>query len=93
MAEAPAAEGALGGGVRFRLIDFSNAMSLAESSAYHDSFDVQTLSYRAPEVVYGEPFAHPIDMWSLGVSLAAQPVAAGRPRGGGGLECRCGCRD
>ena len=37
---------------RFKLIDFSNAMSLAESAAYHDAYDVQTLSYRAPEIIY-----------------------------------------
>jgi hypothetical protein len=27
-------------------------MSLAESAAYHDAYDVQTLSYRAPEIIY-----------------------------------------
>jgi len=55
---------------RFKLIDFSNAMGLGEQAAYHDAFDVQTLSYRAPEVIYGQPFGHAIDAWSLGVSLA-----------------------
>ena len=55
---------------RFKLIDFSNAMSVAESSAYHDTFDVQTLSYRAPEVIFGKPFDHAIDTWSLGMTLA-----------------------
>ena len=45
-------------------------MSLGEQAAYHDAFDVQTLSYRAPEVIYGQPFGHAIDAWSLGVSLA-----------------------
>ena len=45
-------------------------MSLDEQAAYHDAFDVQTLSYRAPEVIYGQPFGHAIDAWSLGVSLA-----------------------
>ena len=55
---------------RFKLIDFSNAMSVAESAAYHDAFDVQTLSYRAPEVIFGEPFDFAIDMWSLGTTLA-----------------------
>ena len=45
-------------------------MGLGEQAAYHDAFDVQTLSYRAPEVIYGQPFGHAIDVWSLGVSLA-----------------------
>ena len=72
-------------------------MSLGEQAAYHDAFDVQTLAYRAPEVIYGQlvrvsvrvrvranpnphsnpnqviygqPFGHAIDAWSLGVSLA-----------------------
>ena len=62
------AHGALGG--RVVLIDFSNAMALHEAPAYHDAFDVQTLAYRAPEVVYGLPFGCPIDLWSLGVTLA-----------------------
>jgi serine/threonine protein kinase len=29
-----------------------------------------TSGYRAPELVYGEAFSCPIDMWSLGVTLA-----------------------
>ena len=52
------------------LIDFSNAMSEAETRAYHDTFDVQTLGYRAPELLFGLPFDAKIDMWSLGVTLA-----------------------
>lgn len=55
---------------RVVLIDFSNAMSLEETVAYHDSYEVQTLAYRAPEVVYGVPFSSGIDMWSLGICLA-----------------------
>jgi len=31
---------------------------------------LQTLGYRAPEVIFGAPFGHPIDIWSLGVTLA-----------------------
>ena len=41
--------------------------------SYYGTFllwQVQTLDYRSPEVAYGLPFGHPIDMWSLGVSLA-----------------------
>lgn len=49
-----AASGGLG--ARVVLIDFSNAMGVHEVSAYYDSYDVQTLGYRAPEVLYGAPF-------------------------------------
>ncbi|EOD23150.1 hypothetical protein EMIHUDRAFT_447845 [Emiliania huxleyi CCMP1516] len=56
-------------GNRVRLIDFSNAMTPAESKAYYDTFDVQTLGYRAQEVIFGAPFGFGIDMWSLGVTL------------------------
>ena len=31
-----------------------------ETSAYHDAFEVQTLAYRAPEVIYGLPFNYAI---------------------------------
>ena len=60
--------GWLGGSVT--LIDFSNAMGVGETHAYHDQFDVSTLAYRAPELLYGLPFDTPIDIWSLGVTLA-----------------------
>ncbi|KAL1495705.1 hypothetical protein AB1Y20_016568 [Prymnesium parvum] len=52
------------------LIDFSNAMRLEEAAAYHDTFDVVTLAYRAPEVVYGAAFSFPIDMWATAVTIA-----------------------
>ena len=41
-----------------------------ESRAYHDSFDVTTVSYRAPEIVYGAEFGSQIDIWAAGVTLA-----------------------
>jgi len=53
-----------------KLIDFSNAMQLDETHAYHDSFDVATPSYRAPELVYGTKFGCPVDMWAAGITLA-----------------------
>ena len=40
-------------------------------------YDVQTLGYRAPEVIVGRPFSHAIDTWSLGVTLAE--LYSGRP--------------
>ena len=72
------APGGGGGGGRpqIKLIDFSNAMSVEETAAYFDTFDVQTLGYRAPEVIYGAKFGVAIDMWSLGVTLAE--LASGR---------------
>ena len=54
---------------RVVLIDFSNAIRLSECEAYYDTFEVQTLPYRAPEVLYGLPFDTKIDMWSLGMTL------------------------
>ena len=39
-------------------------------SQYYDTFEVVTLGYRAPELLYGRAFGTPIDMWSLGVTLA-----------------------
>ena len=64
------APGGSGLGGRVLLIDFSNTMGLHEAPAYHDDFEVQTLAYRAPEVVYGVPFGCAIDLWSFGVTLA-----------------------
>jgi serine/threonine protein kinase len=50
--------------------DFGNAIVLSEASLYYTDFEIQSLPYRAPEVLLGLPFAAPIDMWSLGVLLA-----------------------
>jgi len=50
--------------------DFGNAFHFqTESQQYHHSFEVQSLPYRAPEVLLGLPFSTSIDMWSLGVVL------------------------
>lgn len=35
-------------------------------SQYYGDFELQSLWYRAPEVLMGLPFGIPIDMWSLG---------------------------
>jgi len=34
-----------------KFIDFGNALYLHEASVYHDDFELQSLLYRAPEVV------------------------------------------
>ncbi len=50
-----------------RLGDFGNAIVLSEVASYFTNFDIQTLSYRAPEVLFGLPFGSAIDLWSCGV--------------------------
>ncbi|KAL3917007.1 MAG: hypothetical protein SGPRY_006582, partial [Prymnesium sp.] len=57
-----------------------------ETHAYHDSFDVVTLSYRAPELVYGADFSCPVDMWALGLTIAQlfSGRRAGKMTWGGG---------
>lgn len=52
-----------------RIGDFGNSIQTSETADYYDSFDIQTLSYRAPEVLMGLPFGHQIDMWSVGLVL------------------------
>lgn len=51
------------------LCDFGNAIHISECSKYYDSFDFQSLPYRAPEVILGVPFGHAVDMWSVGIVL------------------------
>ena len=55
--------------LKVKLSDLGNSFQVSESVAYHDDFELQTLSYRAPEVLYGLPFDTQIDMWSLGCLL------------------------
>jgi serine/threonine protein kinase len=38
-------------------------MTVNETARYYQDFDVQTLYYRAPEVLLGIPFSYPIDIW------------------------------
>lgn len=49
--------------------DFGNSIHASDVSKYYTDFDLQTLSYRAPEVLLGVPFGHQIDVWSLGILL------------------------
>jgi serine/threonine protein kinase len=58
-------------------IDFGNAMTLHEAQAYYEDFEVQTLYYRAPEVIMGVKFNQQIDTWSLGCLLVE--LATGKP--------------
>lgn len=54
---------------KLKLIDFGNAFTLSEAESYYDTYQVQSLLYRAPEVLMGVPFDYSIDMWSVGVVL------------------------
>jgi serine/threonine protein kinase len=59
----------LGVDAEVRLIDFGNAIRPSEAVRYYDDFEIQSLGYRAPEVLAGVPFGYAIDMFSLGVVL------------------------
>jgi serine/threonine protein kinase len=52
-----------------KLTDFGNSIHVTEISQYFQSFEIQSLPYRAPEVLIGIPFQLAIDLWSLGVLL------------------------
>ena len=56
--------------IDLHLGDFGNTIHLSEVPLYYPEFEIQSLSYRAPEVLLGLPFGAAIDMWSLGVLLA-----------------------
>jgi serine/threonine protein kinase len=45
------------------LADLGNAIAAEEIGMYYDDFEVQSLPYRAPEVLLGLPFGCAIDMW------------------------------
>lgn len=52
--------------------DFGNAIHASEIFHYYakeSEFAIQSLPYRAPEVLLGLPFSSQIDVWSVGVML------------------------
>ena len=49
-----------------KLIDFGNSFFSSQSSAYFEDFDLQSMYYKAPEILFGTKFDEKIDMWSLG---------------------------
>lgn len=55
--------------VDYILGDFGNAFLLSESTKFYKDFNIQSLPYRAPEVLCGVPFNHQIDLWSVGIVL------------------------
>ena len=56
-------------GVRIQITDMGNAVPVDKAHVYFDDFEVQSLPYRAPEVLARVPFGPAIDMWSIGVIL------------------------
>ncbi|KAJ8044561.1 Serine/threonine-protein kinase ppk5 [Holothuria leucospilota] len=64
---------------KIKVIDFGNAIHCVydELALYYDDFELQTVMYRAPEVICGLPFGPEVDMWSVGCILAELYI--GRP--------------
>lgn len=54
---------------KVKLGDFGNSLHLSEIHQYFEEFEIQSLPYRAPEVLLGLRFNSAIDMWSLGIML------------------------
>ena len=57
--------------------DFGNSIHVSDVSKYYTDFEIQSLPYRAPEVLLGVPFGHQIDVWSLGILLIE--ICIGKP--------------
>eukprot|EP01100_Stratorugosa_tubuloviscum_P005848 TRINITY_DN2575_c1_g1_i6.p1 TRINITY_DN2575_c1_g1~~TRINITY_DN2575_c1_g1_i6.p1 ORF type:complete len:303 (-),score=19.04 TRINITY_DN2575_c1_g1_i6:1102-2010(-) len=55
--------------VDVKLADFSNSFFEFEKYNYLGDYDLQSLPYRSPEILYGIEFSFPIDMWSFGCVL------------------------
>ncbi|XP_068218435.1 serine/threonine-protein kinase minibrain-like [Palaemon carinicauda] len=68
------------------VVDFGNALRNTdeELSLYYSDFELQTLFYRAPEVIFGMKFSLEVDMWSLGCLLAecylGEPLFMGKSK-------------
>lgn len=64
---------------RFRLIDFGNCTPLDKLEEYRQSYEIQSLLYRAPEVLVGLEISSKIDIWSLGVVVLQTLHPSGQP--------------
>ncbi|GJP38380.1 hypothetical protein CLOM_g22825 [Closterium sp. NIES-68] len=56
--------------VTAKIADFGNSFTPEQIRTLCHDYNVQTLAYRAPEVLLGVPFSAAIDLWSLGCILA-----------------------
>lgn len=54
---------------KFKLIDYGNAVSMADISFYFEDFQFGSLLYRAPEIMVGVPFGKAADIWALGALI------------------------
>lgn len=55
---------------RIKIIDFGNSSRTTDLRDYTDNFELQSIGYRAPEVIIGDPTLNDkIDVWSVGVVL------------------------
>jgi serine/threonine protein kinase len=54
---------------RIKLGDFGNSLHFSEIHQYFEEYEIQSLPYRAPEVLLGLRFTSAIDIWSVGVIL------------------------
>lgn len=52
-----------------KLGDFGNSLHTSECYIFYEEFQIQSLPYRAPEVLIGLPFQCSIDTWSVGILL------------------------
>ena len=64
---------------RFCLIDFGNCTPLDKVEEYRQSYEIQSLLYRAPEVLVGLDISSKIDVWSLGVVVLQVLQSKGQP--------------
>lgn len=82
-----------------KLGDFGNSIHVSEVKDYFSEFEIQSLPYRAPEVLIGLPFGFPIDIWSLGIMFIElcinKPlfIPKSRPEAVRGIEQRIGKLD
>ncbi|BFZ65063.1 hypothetical protein YB2330_006226 [Saitoella coloradoensis] len=61
---------------KLKLIDFGNAIRIADIPDYYGDFEVQSAQWRAPEVLLGVHFGPKVDCFSVGVILAELLLSA-----------------
>ena len=63
--------------VSIKAIDFGNGILESEIPFYYSDFKVQSLFYRAPDVLFGSKFDYSIDLWLIECFLIEFPL--GKP--------------